>query len=37
MIECQRAQIESMEFYHEVPVVFNLRTGRGGTVGPPPR
>ena len=32
MIEAQRAGIESMEFYHEMPVVLGLRTGWDGTI-----
>ena len=31
MIEAQRAGIESMEFYHEMPVLLALRTGWEGT------
>jgi len=32
MVEAQRAGIESMEFYHEMPVVVGLRTGWDGTI-----
>ncbi|MCY3610145.1 MAG: hypothetical protein OXH51_01300 [Gemmatimonadetes bacterium] len=32
MIEAQRAGIESMEFYHEMPVLLGLRTGWDGTI-----
>ena len=32
MTEAQRAGIESMEFYHEMPVLLALRTGWEGTI-----
>ncbi len=32
MIEAQRAGMESMEFYHEMPVLLGLRTGWDGTI-----
>ena len=32
MIESERAQIESMEFYPEIPVVLNVRTSWEGTI-----
>ena len=32
MIQFRRGQIESMEFYHEVPVLLNLRSSWEGTI-----
>ena len=32
MIEFRRGQIEAMEFFHEIPVVINLRTSWEGTI-----
>ena len=32
MIEFRRGQIESMEFYHEVPVLLNVRTAWDGSI-----
>ena len=32
MIEFRRAQIEAMEFFHEVPVVLSLKTSWEGTI-----
>ena len=32
VIEWERGQIESMEYYHEVPVLLNVRTGWDGSI-----